>query len=45
MLRVFFLRLNEISPGLMSLPGPGGKWLGSRVPEKDGGIEREKIYL
>lgn len=43
--RVFFLRLNEISPGLTSLPGPGEKQLGSRVPEKDEGMKREKINL
>lgn len=38
---VFFLRLNEIPPGLTSLPGPGEKRLGSRVPEKNEGMKRE----
>lgn len=43
--RLFFLRLNEISPGLTALPGPGGKRLGSRVPEKDGGMKRRENIL
>lgn len=42
---MFFLRLNEIFPGLTSFPGPGGKQLGSRVPGKDVRIKREKTYL
>lgn len=44
-IRVFFLRLSEIFPGLVSLQGPGEKQLGSRVPEKDGGVKRENIFV
>lgn len=35
--------LSEIFPGLTSSEGPGGKQLGSRVPPKDGGVERKRV--
>ena len=42
---VFFLRVNEIFPGLMSLQDPGGKQLGSRVPKRGRDEERKHICV